>query len=225
MAPPMGEHDDFKSHWDARVASFRAENAGWRAHPERQQIVMLGDSLTERFRTGAHFRGRPIANRGIHSDHLTPFAERSIMDRLAPELLAPNPSHVLVMGGINDVHRQPDAISEYLSVYERLLGELRQRYPRASLICQSLLPTTAPLQHLNAPILEFNRGLQALAGRCGAHYLNLNASYTNGRGELRRFASRDGLHLTRFSYGRWRRTIESYMGWSSTRGLVGLLGA
>jgi lysophospholipase L1-like esterase len=219
----MAESDAFTAHWDARVAAFRKENEALRARPGERQVVLLGDSLTELFDVGLHFPGRLVVNRGINSDHLAPFEERCIPVRLTPELLAPNPSHVFILAGINDVNRRSTGLDEYVRIYRNMLAELRERYPGVQLVCQSLLPTRAPFAHLNAVVREFNRELRALAGSAGARFLDLHPLYADGRGELKWVISWDGLHPRPYSQGRWRSALEKHLSWPRTPRIAGLI--
>src|SRR6476469_7501832 len=120
----MGDYTAFNAHWDARAATFRKENEALQARPEERQVVLLGDSLTEQFDLALHFPGRKMVNRGINGDHLAPCEGRCLPVRLAPDLLAPNPSHVFILAGINDLSRSATDIAEYMGIYRDMLAEL-----------------------------------------------------------------------------------------------------
>src|SRR5215212_9732111 len=52
----------FKLHWQNRVRAFKEQNLAW------QNVVLLGDSITEGFDVTKHFPGRRVLNRGIGAD-------------------------------------------------------------------------------------------------------------------------------------------------------------
>src|SRR4030095_561467 len=52
----------FKIHWQDRVRAFKEENLHW------QNVVLLGDSITEGFEVAKYFPGRRVINRGIGAD-------------------------------------------------------------------------------------------------------------------------------------------------------------
>src|SRR6476469_6642380 len=60
--PPQDLGALFKMHWETRVRSFKEQNLAW------QNVVLLGDSITEGFDVTKYFPGRRVLNRGIGAD-------------------------------------------------------------------------------------------------------------------------------------------------------------
>ena len=52
----------FRMHWETRVRAFKEQNLSW------QNVVLLGDSITEGFDVTKYFPGRRVINRGIGAD-------------------------------------------------------------------------------------------------------------------------------------------------------------
>src|SRR5215468_7229419 len=109
--PPLRAADE-----RARAAMFHGMT------DERRDVVMLGDSLTQRGEWW-ELLGRPVANRGISSDTVADVAAR--LDDV--EALEPRVLFLLV--GVNDLRLgvTPEALA---ARHGALVAELRRRLPR-----------------------------------------------------------------------------------------------
>ncbi|MBF5042618.1 hypothetical protein FGE12_09415 [Aggregicoccus sp. 17bor-14] len=198
----MISNTEWHAHHDRRLEQFRQENAAL-SRREGTQVVFLGDSLTEAFAVQRAFPERCVVNRGINSDHLGGTQGRGLLARISPELLAPAPSDVFVLAGVNDLGDRPDDVEGALARFRDLLQALRASYPDVRLWVQSLLPARAPYAHLNEPVRQLNARLRPLAAELGATYLDLHDLLSEAHGELDARLSRDGLHLTPRAYAIW----------------------
>jgi hexosaminidase len=201
---------DLEGHWQGRTAEFRRQHQrGIRPGA----VVLLGDSLTESFpRWLLCWIDARCVNRGISGDYLD-HGHHSLLQRLLPDLLAPQPESIVLLAGINDLGDRPAQPELILERYDRVLSELRSRYPAARIVCQTLLPTRDQHAQLNASVVVVNRELAALARRHGATTLDLHPHFCGPDGQLRASFSKDGVHLTQLAYLRWafilRRTLAA----------------
>ncbi len=197
-------------HYNNRKESFKKENEEIKAgnDPEwKEQIVMLGDSITEGFELKKYFPEHPFVNRGIVSDHIKWLDNKGLVDRITPDVLAPNPSNIFILIGVNEINDDPAAIDTYLTNYKELIISLKKNYPKAQIWLQSALPTSGKYAKLNPAINQFNNKLSILAEGAGALYINLH-SIMAANGELKAEYSRDGVHITDAAYAEWAKVIK-----------------
>src|SRR5262245_5697079 len=89
----------FKMHWENRVRAFKEQNLGL------QNIVLLGDSITEGFEVTKYFPGRRVLNRGIGADVIgndMPTNDfRGVLQRLDNSVFDCAATDVFILIGIN----------------------------------------------------------------------------------------------------------------------------
>ena len=159
-----------------------------------QNIVMLGNSLTERGFWAEYFQGKRVLNRGIGGDCI---------------------SGIFIMGGANDLLFSKISNEKLLQQYERLLDIIACGTPRTRVYIQSLLPLNeahneAFMKGKNARFAEFNALLRAMAERRGLTFIDIwSAMQRNG--ELPEEYTFDGIHLKAAGYAVWIEKIRPYV--------------
>ncbi|MGD9856324.1 MAG: GDSL-type esterase/lipase family protein [Planctomycetaceae bacterium] len=202
----------FQIHYDNRVRAFKEQNQ------QLQNVVLVGDSITEGFDVPTYFPGRRVLNRGIGGDvignALPESDQRGLLRRLENSVLDCAPSHVFLLIGVNDLNsgRKPDVME---AGYRELLTRIKQQSPRTTVYVQSLLPTGRQHTQRNADILDFNARLQTLAAEFDYEYVDLHALMNDDQGELKSEFTEDGLHLTAPAYRLWVAEIERRLGWAN----------
>jgi lysophospholipase L1-like esterase len=200
----------FKIHWQNRVKAFREQNHAL------QNVVLLGDSITEGFDVAKYFPGRRILNRGIGADvignALPEEDPRGVLQRLDESVFNCAATDVFILIGINDLNsgRTIDAME---AGYRQLLDRLRQRQPALRIHVQSLLPTRGPHAQRNAPVISFNHRLQKLAGEFQCGWIDLHSLMRDPQGQLKEEFTQDGLHLTDPAYRLWREEVLKVLQW------------
>jgi lysophospholipase L1-like esterase len=200
----------FKLHWQNRVKAFQEQNQNL------QNVVLLGDSITEGFEIAKYFPGRRILNRGIGADvignAMPPDDPRGVLQRLDNSVFDCAATDVFILIGINDLNtgRKVDSM---LAGYRELLQRLRERAPKLTIHVQSLLPTRGAHAKQNQPVRAFNEKLQALAGEFQCHWIDLHAVMRDEKGELKAEFTNDGLHLTEPAYHLWKAEILKALHW------------
>jgi hexosaminidase len=201
----------FKMHWETRVRSFKEQNLAW------QNVVLLGDSITEGFEVTKYFPGRRVLNRGIGADVIgndMPTNDfRGLLQRLDNSVFDCAPTDVFSLIGINDLGagRKVETME---TGYHELLKRIRTKRPDLRIHVQSVLPTRGKFEKHNAPVLDFNERLKKLATEFNCSYIDLHALMRDENGLLKAEFTRDGLHLTEPGYVVWREQILKAMNWS-----------
>ncbi len=169
--------------------------------PQRGDVVMVGDSLTEIADWGAMFPGLRIVNHGISGDTTVGLLLRT-------ELVnATGASVVAVMIGVNDVHQGEPAAAVF-ERYQKAVAQMAR--PGRCVLVQSTVLTGQEHADLIPPIVALNLKLKAMcgAGRCG--FVDLNAGLAPA-GELRTDLTVDGIHLNAAGYDVWRGLVRPYL--------------
>jgi lysophospholipase L1-like esterase len=201
----------FKMHWDNRVRAFKEQNQSW------QNVVLLGDSITEGFDVTKYFPGRRVLNRGIGADvignDMAPDDHRGLLQRLDNSVFDCAPTDVFILIGINDLGagRKVETME---AGYREMLKRIRAKRPALRVYVQSVLPTRGKFDKHNAPVLDFNERLKKLATEFDCSFVDLHSLMRDDKGELKAEFTRDGLHLTEPGYVVWREQILKAMKWN-----------
>lgn len=184
------------SHYQMRLAFFRQM-------PDRKnEIVFLGNSITEVGEWQELLAGRPVVNRGISGD-----VTFGVLARL-DEVLASKPKKIFLLIGVNDLKRGLP-VELIARNHQRIVSRIREASPRTAIYLQSVLPVHEPMlasiyqKITNARVAELNRRLQALAGQRHIRYVNLHEVFADEHGQLKRELTTDGLHLKATAYLLW----------------------
>lgn len=200
----------FKLHWENRVKAFKEQNLAL------QNVVLLGDSITEGFEIARLLPGRRVLNRGIGADiignDLPPTDPRGLLRRLDASVFDCAATDVFLLIGINDLNIG-HTVDQLEAGYRELLARIKAGAPTVRVHVQSVLPTRGDHARQNAPVRAFNERLRKLAAEFGYDYLDLHTLLRDERGELKSEFTDDGLHLKEPAYRLWRDEILRVMGW------------
>ena len=200
----------FKVHWQNRVKAFKEQNE------TLQNVVLLGDSITEGFETAKYFPGRRILNRGIGADVIgnsMPVDDpRGVLQRLDNSVFNCAATDVFILIGINDLNTGR-TVESMEAGYRELLKRLWEREPSLRIHVQSVLPTRGMHAKQNAPVASFNEKLKAMADEYKCNWIDLHALMRDEKGELKAEFTNDGLHLTEEAYRLWRGEVLKALKW------------
>src|SRR5712671_5558180 len=173
----------FQMHYVNRVQSFREQNAVF------QNVVLLGDSITEGFDVTKYFPGRRILNRGIGADvignALPADDKRGVLRRMDESIFDCAPRDVFILIGINDLGsgHTPELME---AGYREILQQVKTKAPAVRLHVQSVLPCRDKYAKHNSAVIDFNARLQKLAKEFGYDFIDLHSKMTDDKGELKK---------------------------------------
>lgn len=175
----------------------------------RHNIVMLGNSLTERGFWSEYFQDKRMLNRGIGGDCIS-----GMINRLQP-IVEGQPKAIFFMGGVNDLLFSRISNEKLLSQIERMLDIIAKGTPRTKVYIQSALPVNASfnegmLKGKNERIVAFNALLRAMAERRGLTFIDIWSDMQKN-GELPVEYTFDGVHLKADGYRVWIDKIRPYV--------------
>ncbi|MEX6686505.1 GDSL-type esterase/lipase family protein [Danxiaibacter flavus] len=189
------------TYYGQKVTQFRLI-----ADTEEDEIIFLGDSITDIAEWADLFKNYKIKNRGINGDKTF-----GVLNRL-DEVTKRKPSKVFIMIGVNDIASNvPDSF--ILRNYASIVKRIKQESPATSICIQSILPTNDAFtefkrhQGKDEHIRSVNKGLKQLALEQHCTYLDLYSLMLDTEGKLDRKYTNDGLHLTGEGYMVWKKAL------------------
>ena len=184
-----------------KLARFRHLNPFVR----KGQIVFAGSSLMEQFPIYEFLLDfqlpYTIYNRGVGG-----FTTDEFYAALEDCVFALEPAHLFLNIGTNDLNGPEYRLSRLLDNYEKILQAIRGRLPATRLYLMAYYPVNpavATIPHMqeifrhrtNARIREASEGVQALAARYGARFLDCNAGLIDADGNLKAEYTIEGMHM------------------------------
>lgn len=191
-------------YWDRKVSQFDSLPV----YPE--DIVFLGNSITDGGHFNELFEMPNIKNRGISSDVINGVAKR------LKQVTKGHPKKIFLLIGINDV-AQNLSVPTLLKRYEALVDSILSQSPESKLYIQSVMPVNHSFKRYKSLygkdkiITDFNKGLKSMAQNKGVTYIDLWPFLADSNGRLKREFTNDGLHLSGAGYKAWTKGIDKYV--------------
>lgn len=174
------------------------------------EIVFLGNSITDIGEWSEFFQNAKVRNRGISGDMTL-----GILARL-DEITSSKPDKIFLMIGINDIaNNNPDSI--ILHNYRLILNEIQLKSPGTKVYVQSILPTnkkfTQYSRHQNKTehILYINEKLKKLCSEKKLIYIDVFTALADTDHQLKSQYTNDGLHLMAEGYKVWIEILKPFV--------------
>lgn len=173
-------------------------------------IVFLGNSLTNGGRWHEMFDNPNIKNRGIVGDIV-----QGIYDR-ADLVLNGQPKKIFLLIGTNDIshHVGADSIAKAL---DKLITRIKKECPSTQLYMQSLLPYNNDFKRYKnlfgeeMTVLQGNVLYEQVARKHNIPWINLFPWFADRECKLRKELTNDGVHLKENGYIIWRDEVAKYV--------------
>lgn len=193
--------------YDNYVKKWKVYRPRWAAQVAQQQgsVVFLGDSITEAWKTDFRklFPGMKLANRGIGGD-----TTRGMLLRMKEDVLALNPSAVVLLMGTNDigVDIPADAIGRN---FEKIIAALKDHNPNMPIILCRMFPSSESKNRSKEQIATVNALYDAaVKGDSQVTVLDTYTLFADANGDARSDLFPDLLHLNNQGYERWAAALR-----------------
>jgi len=185
-----------RDHYPTRIEEFARTPLGC------GDIVMLGDSLTERHDWNGSLKANAIVhNRGIAGD-----TTDGVLVRL-DEVIAAQPRAVFIMIGTNDLWSANSA-KRAVGNIEKIIATVIGGSPRTRIFVQTVLPIRSePMR--NIKVRDINAKLREVASSQGAVLIDTYSMAVDGNGLLKAEFTEDGVHLTAAGYAAWAALLNA----------------
>lgn len=177
---------------------------------DSDDIIMLGNSLTNGCEWHELLDNPNVKNRGISSDVI-----QGVYDRLGP-IVEGRPAKIFLMIGVNDISHNLGADS-VANAYINLISHIRGCLPETQLYVQSCLPVNISFNQFlgmadkEQTIRDVNRLVCAKSDSLGFTWVDLYSRFVDEEGHMKSDYTNDGLHLLGDGYLLWRDCIRPYM--------------
>ena len=174
-------------------------------------IVFLGNSITDGCEWNEIFNNHNIKNRGISADR-----SHWILDRLDP-IINGKPQKLFLQIGINDLGAgiSPQSVAENIT---KIVERFQAESPQTELYIQSIFPVNDDFERYakrqaskHKEIVEANALLREMCTRKGIIFVDVYSRLADENGKLNKEYTNDGLHLMGSGYLVWKEVIEKYI--------------
>jgi lysophospholipase L1-like esterase len=204
-AQPQRKKDEYYPYWHQRVTHFRL------LPNEKNEVIFLGDSITDGCNWSEIFQDGRIKNRGISGD-----VTEGVLERLT-EVVESGPLKVFLMIGINDLADGKTG-KQIVDNIKKIVKYIIKESPKTEIYLQSILPVNGDFGLFNnytnktEDILSVNRVLKRMAGEFGITFVDLHSLFSLKDHKLNPEYTNDGMHLTGKGYLVWKSAVEEYIG-------------
>jgi len=192
---PIRRSDWFRNLWVQRRTAW----AG-RVEKDRHAVVLLGDSITQGWGEDftAWFPGMKIANRGISGD-----TSRGVLIRLPEDVLALDPSAVVLLIGTNDLEEkaEPETIAANLKL---LLAEFARHNAKMPVILCQVFPSSSSKARPADKIKKVNQlYADVVRGNGQVTFIETWPLFADAQGDAIAAEFPDLLHPNQAGYAKW----------------------
>ncbi|MFV0592136.1 MAG: GDSL-type esterase/lipase family protein [Draconibacterium sp.] len=189
-------------------AHYKVRRAFYEGLPNnKNEIVFLGNSITENGDWNELFKNKHIVNRGIGGDVCF-----GLLNRI-DEVLDAKPKSIFLMIGINDIGRSVpvDVIAEKI---KEIIETIQLKSPQTKLYLQSVLPINEKviwydyMKNKSDKIAQLNTKLKPIAKEKDIPYIDLYTRFADKNGQLLPEYTADGIHLSAAGYLKWRQVFQ-----------------
>ncbi len=170
------------------------------------EIIFLGNSITDGCEWAELFQNPNIKNRGIGGDDTD-----GILERLT-EVTESHPAKIFIMIGTNDL-ASGKSVDYIMDNYRKIIDSIQSQSPGTQLYIQSTLPTEDAIHttRKNSDLMEINARLKTLAQEKNLTYIDLFSLFATPDNKLNLEYSLDGLHINGKGYLIWKEAIINYV--------------
>lgn len=194
----------FSTYYHQRVSLFNA------LPQTKDDIIFLGNSITDGGEWSELFNDINIKNRGISGD-----ITAGVLYRLN-ELVKRKPAKIFLLIGTNDLARGISTDSLLVNIL-LIADYVKQESPSTHLYVQSILPVNKLFGKFSShtkndeQIRLVNKQLKENAIKKGYTYVDLYTSFADEKGNLKEKFTNDGLHLKGEAYLLWKHIVYPYV--------------
>lgn len=206
---PIRRQDWFQNVWNERRGSWLD-----REQQDQGALVFFGDSITQGWGDDfrGHFAGVKLANRGISGD-----TTRGMLIRMERDVIALNPSGVVMLMGTNDIDEGASAETIAGNV-KLILAELKDYNSAMPIVLCLVMPSSATKNRPADKIRELNRQLAEVAkGEPQVTVLDIWTLFANEQGDAKPEEFPDLLHPNEVGYAKWAAALRPIL---ATHGFV-----
>lgn len=173
----------------------------------KNEIIFLGDSITDYGRWGEMFENLNVKNRGIVGD-----MTGGVVKRLN-EVVSSSPDKIFIMIGVNDLSSRRIELSDIVDNHERIIKYIKEKTPLTRIYFHSLLPVNEDIPDRlgraeTQQVIKVNKAIRQLCVKYQLQYIDLFSLFRNNNNRFKIEYTSDGLHPNGKGYLLWMEAIE-----------------
>lgn len=181
---------------------------------QNENIIFLGDSITEIYPIEEIYGTLPIVKSGISG-----YTTEDILENIEEMVYQYNPTKVFLLIGTNDYKDECDIdkMEQVLKNIEKIVQKIRQNRKNAKIYIESIYPVNRKMDkdmvadRENDIIIKTNDQLKKYCKENKLTYINLYNQLTDEDGNFNKKYTYDGLHPNTMGYGRITRILLPYI--------------
>lgn len=182
---------------------------------KKENIVFVGDSITDFYDLNKHYKGLPVVNSGISGNKTY-----DILDNIKKRIYDYNPTKVFLMIGTNDLSHQTD--EQIVKNITDIINGISENRPNAEIYVESIYPVNPTTDNAivkdwmvgkrdNERIKKINKLIKQTCQDNGCNYINMYNILTDENGNLKLEYTVDGLHISEYGYQIITKKIMDYI--------------
>ena len=206
---PIRRYDWFRNLWNEKRATWAKKTEA-----DQKAVVFLGHSITQGWgdNVGGSFPGLKVANRGISGD-----TTRGMLVRLADDVVALNPTGVVMLMGTNDLEEGADAATIAGNV-QLILDALRAHNAKLPITVCRVFPASASKKRPADQIKAINTAIANVTKNYPQVTLvDTWTLFADEKGDAKPAEFPDLLHPNQAGYAKWAAALRPVL---ATQGLV-----
>lgn len=183
-----------------------------------ENIVFLGDSLTDLYNLTKYYPEIPVINSGTCG-----FVTEDVLENLRNYVYVYNPTKVFLLIGTNDISLTDNTNEEIISNIKKIVEEIHEYRPNTQIYVESLYPINnnkddyekinmnMVKDRTNPRIKEINKLIHDYCDEKKLEYINMYDELADENGDLKIEYTADGLHMTEAGYEVITKKIMEYI--------------
>lgn len=178
-----------------------------------ENIVFLGDSITEIYPISDIFGDLPIVKSGVSG-----YKTSDILERMDSMVYRYNPTRVFILIGTNDyLDDKPNTNEEIVTNIKKIITNIKNNRPKAKLYLESVYPVNSNINKEvvknrdNETIMELNEQLKNYCTSNDITFINTYPELIDEDGNFAKKYTYDGLHPTTLGYAKISTILTQYL--------------
>ena len=169
-----------------------------------ENIVFLGDSITDFYPVDSIFSELPIIKSGISG-----FTTKDILDRMEVMVYRYNPTSIYTLIGTNDIMVDDEGNKkEAVKNIKKIIKEIQENRAQAKIYLESIYPINKSIDskmvrdRQNDDIREMNKELKEYCEEKNVTYIDMYNELSDSEGNFEEKYTNDGLHPNDLGYAK-----------------------
>lgn len=197
------------------IEKVKTEKNGTAAEfKENENVVFLGDSITEIYPIDDIYTNLPIVKSGVSG-----YKTNDILDRIDSMLYEYNPTKVILLIGTNDISEDisEENIKNTIEQIEKISKAIKKNRKNTKIYIESIYPVNRSMDkemvanRTNDAIQQINKEIKLYCKKNNMTYINMYDELTDEDGNFNKKYTYDGLHPNTLGYAKITQVLIPYI--------------